>query len=166
MRGGKSSRCLPFPDSSMDSAANSLICPATADMAGQACVNFIIAYGRLTAYQSLRLHDHAGLTVAALRHVLFRPCFLARMVAIRRKTFYSCVLLVRGGRNLNLAGANWFTIFMNCAGAAHSHTAAVFGSGEAQKVAQYPEQWHVRISAYHMPCSIDGEAEVRHGKAN
>jgi len=150
----------------MDSTANSLICPTATDMAGKIRVNFMIAYYRFTAYEGCGLHDHAGLTIAALRHILFRPCLLARMVAVRRKTFYRCVMFVGGGRNLNLAGANCITIFMNGAGAAHSHTAAIFGSGEAQKIAQHPEQRRVRISAYHVPFSIDGEGKVRHGRAN
>jgi hypothetical protein len=68
--------------------------------------------------QRRRLHDLTGLAIAALRHLLGNPCFLQRMLAVRRKTLDRRNLSAGHFGYANLAGANRFAVDVDSAGAA------------------------------------------------
>ena len=54
-----------------------------------------------------------------------------------------------------------YPCFMNCAGAARSHTAVILVPVRHREIAQ-PRQRHVQISVYHIPCFIDSKVRVRY----
>src|SRR5262249_48556095 len=70
----------------MNGPADALVGPATADVVRKLLVNLLVSRLGFAAEQCRRLHDHASLAVAALRHIFFQPCFLAGMASIDGKT--------------------------------------------------------------------------------
>src|SRR5271166_2485945 len=67
----------------LDGGANALIGPTPADVAKHPAV-YIAVRGMRSAFQKRRgLHDLAGLTIAALRHIQRAPSFLKRVISLR-----------------------------------------------------------------------------------
>ena len=91
-----------------------------------------------------RAHDHAGLAVAALRHLLGDPGFLQRMTAIGRKALDRDDGAADPLGHVHLAGAFGLAVEQHGAGAAFLDAAAVLGSGQAEGVAQHPQQRRTR----------------------
>src|SRR5712671_4199267 len=79
---------------------------ATADI-GDGLVDVLVGRFRLLLEQGRHRHDHAALTIAALRNVVGDPCLLYFVqCAIRRKAFDGGDLLADGFRNQHAAGAH------------------------------------------------------------
>src|SRR5271165_1767165 len=71
----------------LDGGANALIGPTPADVAKHPAV-YIAVRGMRSAFQKRRgLHDLAGLTIAALRHIQRAPSFLKRVISLRIEAF-------------------------------------------------------------------------------
>src|SRR2546430_12315872 len=126
-------RWRPMPGCLMDRSPNSLISAAAADITRHRRVDILVG-GILVVFEKCdRLHDLAGLAVAALRHPDLHPSLLHGMRG--RDAF--------NGRNLGAtdlahgrrAGTDARAILMHGACAAQRHAATEFGSRELRHVA-------------------------------
>src|SRR5258708_3871018 len=104
-------------------------------------------------------HDHAGLAVAALRHVVIDPRLphlvhgLARGEALDRGDL-GAARRAHG----QLAGAHRQTVHVHGTGAALRHAAAVLGAGEADLFADHPQQGRGRIAVDLVRLAVDCKA--------
>jgi len=104
-------------------------------------------------------HYLAGLTVAALRHLLVDPCLLYRVQAgfitadaLDRRNF-----LIRDSRYRCYARANRRAVEMNCTGAALCNAATEFCASQFCLFPEYPKKWSGRIYIDVMVLAIDRE---------
>jgi len=120
-----------------------------------------IGVGRVGAslQQGERAHDHAGLAVAALRRIEFLPCNLDRMAAIGRDSFDRGDFLADRGLRAHAAGSDRLTIDMQRARAALPDAATEFSAGEAEMIANHPQQWRLRVRIDGMSRSIHVQIE-------
>ena len=87
-----------------------------------------------------------ALAVAALRHVVVDPGLLHLVQrAVRREAFDRGDLLAVGGADRHGAGARRHAVDVDGAGAALGDAAAVLGAGQADMLADRPQQRRVRI---------------------
>jgi len=104
-------------------------------------------------------HYLAGLTVAALRHLLVDPCLLYRVQAgfitadaLDRRNF-----LIRDSRYRCYARANRRAVEMNCTGAALGDAATEFCASQSGLLPDYPKKWSARICIDVVVLAIDRE---------
>src|SRR5919205_3712369 len=71
----------------LDGGADALIGSATADIACHGVVDVVVRRVRRLLQERRRLHDLAGLAIAALRHIQVAPRLLHRMIAVGRQAF-------------------------------------------------------------------------------
>src|SRR5881394_409875 len=122
--------------------------------------HFILGRIGIFGKKRCRLHDLAGLAVAALRDLLEDPGLLQGMIALGGQTFDGGDLLAERVADRGLAGANGFAVDVNRAGATQAGTASEFGTCHLQLLADDPEQRRIaRRLAGHIP-SVD--IEIRH----
>ena len=97
--------------------------------------------------QRRRGHDHAALAEAALRHVERDPGLLHRVRAVRRQAFDGDDLLARPRRveTGRTQRARRHAVDVHRAGAALRDAAAVLGAGQAELLAQHPQQRRVGL---------------------
>ena len=133
---------------------------AAAEIAVHMRDHFFLGGIGILGEQRSRLHDLAGLAVAALRNLLGDPCLLQRMIALGAEAFDGGDLLADGVADRGLAGSYGFAVDVNRAGAAQAGAAAEFRAGHLQLFADDPEQRRiVRRLDGHIP-SVD--IEIRH----
>src|SRR6266404_4536811 len=102
-------------------------------------------------------HDHAGLAIAALRHVVLEPSLLHLMqLAVLREPFDRRDLLARRGADGEGARTYRRAIDVDGAGATLRDAAAVFGAGQADVLADYPEQRRIRVGVDVLRLPVDG----------
>ena len=135
---------------------------ATTDIRDRPVDNIIIRIG-IFSQQSRNTHDHARLTITALRNLLIDPCLLHRVQPIltgqafdRR---YSFALQVR---NRQYAGSHRLAIDMDRAGTALRDPASVFCTGKLQNIAQCPQDRHGLVNIDANVFSI--QAKLNHAK--
>src|SRR5437867_10554003 len=128
----------------MNSAADSLICSASADVPRHGGVNFRIGWFRFFRKQRRSRHQLTRLTVAALRHLLGDPGGLQRVARGRRKSFDGRDLLRSHIRYRGTAGTNSHSIEVDRAGSALLQSASELRSCQTYRVTYHPEQWRVR----------------------
>src|SRR3954471_4012632 len=147
--GGRATGCH------VDRFADALIGAAAADV-GHRRVNVLVGRPRVLLQERRRRHDLAGLTVAALRHVDRRPGLLHRMRRVRRKPLDGDDLV--GGLDAadrNRARAHHFAVDVHRAGAALRDAAAVFRAGQADVLADDPEERRVVLDAHIADFAVD-----------
>src|SRR5258708_28878164 len=105
-----------------------------------------------------RLHDMAGLAIAALRHLLGDPGFLQRMAAVGRKSLDGGDRLALDQRDRHGAGAHRLPIDVHRAGPAGGDAAAELGAGHLEVLAQHPQQRGIAVYAYFLALAIDRES--------
>ncbi len=88
--------------------------------------------------KACRLHDLAGLAIAALRNLKVDPGLLQRMLSLGIEPFDRRDLGAGDAADRRDAGARGASAYMHGAGAAHADAAAEFGAGEADDVADDP----------------------------
>lgn len=141
----------------MNRLANLLIGAATADI-GDSRINVFI--GRLGVRLQKRSdrHDHAALAIATLRHFIVEPCLLHTAEdAVLCNAFDGGDLLAADLADGDLARALCYAVDMNGAGAALGNTATIFGAGEAERIAQCPQQRRASIDLCLIHFSVDVE---------
>src|SRR4051812_31439566 len=99
---------------------------------------FILGGIGVLGEQRRRLHDLAGLAVAALRDLLENPGLLQGMIALGGQTFDGGDLLAERVADRRLAGANGLAVDVNRAGAAETCAATEFRTGHLQLLADDP----------------------------
>src|ERR1043166_8524578 len=147
---------LPRLGSSLfDGVANAHVSHAAAQVAGHDGIDVLIGGREKVVDERHRLHDLTRLAVAALRNLKVGPCFLHRML----------VLEPLDGRHLRTgdagerryAGARRPAADMDSAGAAHPDAAAELRAGEADDVADHPQEGGVILLVDRHRATIDME---------
>src|SRR5579863_760249 len=113
---------------------DALVATAAADVAVHGIIDLLVGRRRGLRQQSRRLHDLAGLAIAALRHTDIAPSYLNRMFAFGIETFDGDHRLACHFRHCYAAGPDRLTVHMDCAGAAERDATTEFGSGQAKLV--------------------------------
>src|SRR5262245_50556854 len=141
----------------MDRRPHLLIGAAATDV-GDGVVDVGVGRLRLLAQQRRHRHDHAGLTVAALRHVVVEPglLHLAEHAALG-EPFDRGDLLAYRRSDWQRAGAGRHAVEQDGAGAALRDPAAVFGAGEADVLPQRPKQGRVGLDLNVLGLAVDSE---------
>src|SRR5438132_14233352 len=91
------------PPHAFDRGDDAAIGAAAADVAIHVGVDLIAGRLGILFEQGRRLHDLAGLAIAALRDLLGDPGLLQRVARVRRQTFDGCDLLAADIRHLHAA---------------------------------------------------------------
>ena len=123
--------------------ANALVGSTTADVAAHRRIDVGVGRLRLLLEQRNGGHDLAGLAIAALHDVGFDPRTLHGMLAVLADAFDGGDFLAGERRDRRDARTHRHAVDMHGAGAALGHAAAELGAGQADQVAQHPEQRHV-----------------------
>src|ERR1700722_16998751 len=143
--------------SAMDRPADAHIGAAAADI-GDAVDIGCGGPGRLVQRRDRR-QNLARLAIAALRHILRHPRRLHRMrVALRGQAFDGGDGSFDGGHR-RYARPYRLVVDQHGAGAALRDTAAIFGPGQPDLVAQRPQQRHLRLDIQLVLLAIDGERD-------
>src|SRR5215475_1448397 len=143
----------------MNRFANALIGAAAANVAAHEVVDIGVGGFRLLAKQRHGRHDLPGLTITALRNVLFHPSLLYRMASVRGQPFDCRDFLSRHRRYRCDAGASRLAINVNCTRATKRHATAEFCAGQVQRVPENPEQRHLWINFDGLGFSIQGKGD-------
>src|SRR5256886_11221560 len=149
----------------VDGGADPLVRAAAADVRHRGVDLGIARIGGLREQRGGR-HDLARLAVAALRHILRDPGLLDRVGAVGRQSFDRRDALAghRGDRRHARARGP--------AGPGHGTRATLRGAtaelraGEAERVAQHPEQRGVGAVRDRAGLAVDGESDRRHRKSS
>ena len=154
---GAGGRLMPVPRRALDGRADALIRAAPADVAGHRLVDLGVGRARLLGEERRRLHDLAGLAVAALRDVGRDPRALHRMALAGAEALDRDDLASGERAHRRLARADGLAVHVHGAGAAEAAAAAVLRAGQAQLVAQVPEQGHVGVAVERPARPVDRE---------
>jgi len=134
----------------MDSFADALIRATAADIAAHGVVDVGVGGVGLLAQQRHRGHDLSGLAVAALRHIFFHPGLLHWMASVGGQPLDGRDFFPGYARNLRDARARGFAVDVHGTRAAQSHPAAKLCAGHIQRVAQHPQERHVRADIHRL----------------
>src|SRR5438132_6185621 len=119
---------LALPRCALDGGDDAVVGPASTNIAVHMRDDVGASGLGILGEELCRLHDLAGLAVAALRHLFRDPGFLQRMRRIRRQAFDGHGFLAGDRAHIDLAGTLRRPVDVDCAGAAETGTAAVFGT--------------------------------------
>ena len=146
--------------SGMDGNANFLE-GATATNVGDGRIDVGIGWLGFSFEKGCGRHDHSRLAIAALRHLMLEPGLLhLGKLAIFFQAFDGLHFLFANCTDRINTRALGLAIDQHRAGAALRYTAAIFGAGEPQLLADCPEQRRRRIHIDRMLLAID--AQVNH----
>src|SRR4051794_22004398 len=134
---------------------NSCVRSASAEIAVHRGIDLRVGWLRRLRQQRGGLHDLPGLTVSALRNVVFLPRGLARVRAVRAEPFDGGDLLPGHHFHRGEATANRFAVLMHGAAATEADAASELRAGEIQLVTQVPKERHVAISIELADLSVD-----------
>src|SRR5215831_20897617 len=141
----------------MDRFADLLEGAAAANI-GDRGIDICVGGLRLVLKERCHRHDHAALTVPALRNVVFDPSLLhAVLVAVLGKAFDGGDLLPDCLAHLRGTGARRHAVDVHGAGATLRNAAAILGAGETDVFPDHPEQRGVRFDIDVNGFSIDVE---------
>src|SRR5262245_62422822 len=124
----------------LDRSHDAVVVPAAADVGLHVILDFVPARARILLQQRGGAHDLPRLAVAALRHLLGKPCFLQRMAGIRRQALDGGD--AAAGKILDRVEARVVGLAVDVHGtrAALADAAAELGAGELEMLAQYPQE--------------------------
>src|ERR1700731_4461382 len=142
-----------------DRDMDALITAASTDVAVHGLVDLLVGRRRRLCQQRRRLHDLAGLAVAALRHADIAPGDLDGMLALGVEPLDGHDRLAGDVRHRDAAGAHRLTVEMNRAGAAQRDAATELRPGQAELVAQVPHERHRRVAVEAARLSIHTYAD-------
>src|SRR5205823_311113 len=152
------SRSLRGP---VDRRSDALIGAAAANV-GHRAVDVGVRGVRLLGEKPRRGHDLARLAVAALRHVFRDPRPLYGVRAVLGQALDRGDALVGDGRNGEHARPGRRAVEVYGTRAALGDAAAELGAGEAQRVAQHPEERRVGGDVDRFTLAVDGEGNRGH----
>src|SRR5262245_7236631 len=143
--------------SGVDRRAYLLVGAAAADIRDVG-IDVGIGRFRLVLEERRHRHDHPGLAIAALRHVVVEPGLLHLVQhAVLRQSLDRGDLPAGDRAQWHRARAHRHTIDMDGAGAALGDATAVLGAGQAHSIPQHPQERGGGIDIDLMCLSIDGE---------
>src|SRR6266581_9507611 len=140
-----------------------LVRPAAADVAAQRAVDLAVRRPGRPREERGRGHEHARLAVAALRDLLGDPGLLQGMAAILGEPLDRGDLAAGHGAHRSDAGAPGLAVHVDGAGPAERDPAAELGAGEAEGVADDPEERRLWIHVHALGLAVEGEAGLGHG---
>src|SRR5262249_10206824 len=103
---------------------------------------------------------------AALRRLLRDPGFLERVARVGRQALDGGYRLAGGVLDRDEAGESRLAVHVHGARAALPRAAAVLGAGQAQLLAQHPQQGRIRVSRDGAARTVDGERRIDHLRQN
>src|SRR2546422_1039929 len=127
----------------MDGGPNTLVGPASADVARHAVVDVGVGWGGFAGEQRRRRHDLTGLAVATLRDVDLHPRLLNRVIGALRQSLdrgHAPAGDRRGGRDARAHGG---AVDVNGAGPADRDAASVLGSRQVERLPKHPQERHL-----------------------
>src|SRR5215471_3031771 len=125
--------------SRMDRSANARIGSAAAQIAGHHLIDVLVRWLGNQLKKRNGLHDLAGLAIAALRYLVFDPGLQNRVLGSILQSFDRDDRLAGEVADMRLAGTDSRAVYLDGAGAALRYPAAVFGTRDAELVAQHPK---------------------------
>ena len=143
----------------MDGLANALVGAAAADISAHGVVDVGVGGRRFFGQQGNRGHDLAGLAVSTLRNIGFHPGLLHRVAGVGRKSLDGGDFFSGYAGNGRDARAGRFSLNVNGAGAAQSHTAAKLCAGHVEGVAQNPEQRHFGADIHRLRLAVQDKSD-------
>src|SRR5437762_1327695 len=138
----------------MDGLASTLVRAAAADVAAHGIVDVSVRRVGFVGKQRGSGHDLPWLAIAALRNIFLHPGFLHGVAPIGGKTFDGGHFLARNTRNRGDTGTRRFAVDMHRTSSAKGHATAELRAGHVQRVAEHPEQWHVRADIYGLGLAV------------
>src|SRR6516162_7434469 len=114
---------------------DTLVASAATDVASHGIVDLLVGRSGGFRQERGRLHDLAGLAVAALRHAKITPSHLHRMLTLGIKTLDGDHRLTRDVGHDDGAGADRFAVDVNRTGAAERNAATEFRPRQTKFVA-------------------------------
>src|SRR5256886_13729488 len=145
----------------VDGGADPLVRAAAADVRHRG-VDVGIARSGVLREQRGGGHDLARLAVAALRHILRDPGLLHRVGAVGRQALDRRDALAGDGGDRRHARARGHAVQVHGTRATLRDAAAKLRAGEAERVAQHPEQRGVGAVRDRAGLAVDGESDRRH----
>src|ERR1700722_20160124 len=143
----------------LDGGADALIGATSTDVAVHDAI-YIGVRGMRRLFQQRRgLHDLAGLTIAALRHIQRAPSLLERVIACSIEALDGGDRLAVGVADRRLTRSDGFAVEMDGAGAARGHPATKLRSREPEDVSEIPEHRHRRVAVECLRLAIDMQSE-------
>jgi hypothetical protein len=144
----------------MNGATQALVSSAAAYV-GEVGVDFRV--GRIGEVLQERDRGHAlsRVAVTALRHVFRDPGALHRVAVVRREAFAGRDLGAVERADRHRARAHRSAVEMHGARAALGDAAAEFGAGQADDVAQHPQEWRIRLDVDLVRSSVDLDGDHR-----
>src|ERR1700722_7593326 len=143
----------------LDGGADALIGATSTDVAVHDAIYIGIRGMRRLFQQRRGLHDLAGLTIAALRHIQRAPSLLERVIACSIEAFDRRDRLAVGVADRRLTRSDGFAVEMDSAGAARGHPATKLRSREPEDVSEIPEDRHRRVAVECLGLAIDVQSE-------
>src|SRR5271156_5483989 len=125
---------------------DTLVATAPADVAGHGIIDLLVGWSRGFRQQRGRLHDLAGLAIAALRHADIAPRHLHGVLTLGIEPLDGGYRLAGNIGHDNAAGADCLAVEMNGAGPTERGATTEFRSGQAKLVAEVPHERHRRIA--------------------
>src|SRR5688572_20935412 len=143
----------------MDGSTDAHVGSTATDVPGHCFVDVRITGLRGGREQGRRLHDLAGLAVAALGYVVGLPGTLHRVRAVVAQALDGDDLAPLGGGHRSDAGANRLAVQMDGACATRRDAAGELGAGQSQLVSQVPQQRHGTVSAEFLRPAVNRYAD-------
>src|SRR5882724_1330853 len=125
---------------------DALVAAAAADVTGHGFADLVVGRLRIFVQKGRRLHDLAGLAIAALRDVDLTPSLLNRMIAGRVHSFDGGDLAADDVGDRRYAGAHRLLVDHDSAGTAERLAAAEFGADQSGLVTKIPKQRKIRVA--------------------
>src|SRR5689334_5717335 len=146
----------------MDGPPDAEVCAAAADVPRHRRVDCRVVRGFVVGEKRGGRHDLPRLAIAALRDIFGDPRLLYRMVSFGRETFDRRDLLPPERFDGRDARPDRLAVDMDGAGAAEGAPASEFRSGQAERIAQDPEERGALLSGDGAALAVDVDRVFRH----
>src|SRR5262249_47821188 len=143
----------------LDRAPDPLVGTAAADVAVHGGIDLGVGGVRRFCQQRRRRHDLSRLTVTALRNLLGGPSLLYGTV----QSFYGGDLARSYGGDRSNTGADGLAVQVHGAGAKPG-AAAKFGDGQAERVAEDPQEGSGGLHVRPVLPPVNGQGDGGHGE--
>src|SRR4051794_26217215 len=153
-------RSLAVSGGLLDRFANPAIGAAPAQVAGHGLIDLVVGRPGMLLEKRRRGHELPGLAEAALGNPELHPRLLQRMTAVRREALDGEHFSARSPADGRDTGPHDVAVEVHGAGTAERLPAAVLRSGEAEYVAQGPQQRHLGIDVELPVCAVDTNCDA------
>src|SRR5215469_13358671 len=145
-----------FPDARVSSAA--------AKIASHGIVDVSIGWIGIGSKQGSGAHHLSGLAITTLRNLYLEPCLLHGMRAVCRQAFDGRYARTSDCADRRYARTYSVAVDIGRAGAAKSHAATEFRTGQAELLAQRPKKRRCGIDIQFLWFVVDDQTNRSHAK--